>query len=119
MTLFYSIQDPSASYRALHRLHRMHIGCFSGSDRVTIFALPSSSSYSYRWTKNNRSLEEELDDARYSIAADGDGGLTVRDASEADAGVFRCYASNRYGVAVTVKTQLRMAGIHAQRYVIS
>lgn len=27
-----TVQDPSASYRALHRLHRMNIGCFSGSE---------------------------------------------------------------------------------------
>ncbi len=67
----------------------------------------------YRWTKDGRDLEE-----RQLSAAPEDGTLTLEVATETDQGIYQCYASNRYGVATTVKTVLRMAGLQKTSVII-
>lgn len=62
----------------------------------------------YRWTKDEKDLEE-----RQLSATAEDGTLKLEVATETDQGIYQCYASNRYGVAATVKTVLRMAGLQS------
>jgi neuronal cell adhesion protein len=62
----------------------------------------------YAWKKNDQPLA--LDDG-HVIKQPHDGTILIKSATEADDGVYQCFASNQYGTAVSSKTALKRAVI--------
>lgn len=68
----------------------------------------SSSTVTYKWTHNGTQLKLTSRSGRYRVN-ERDGNLTVINTTLKDAGEFRCIASNRFGSALSLKAELRIA----------
>jgi hypothetical protein len=60
----------------------------------------------YTWTKNDVQLNENVEKIR---RLSDEGTIEIRDASVLDVGIYRCYAENQFGTAVSVASQQERA----------
>ncbi|KAL9956181.1 hypothetical protein ACROYT_G037625 [Oculina patagonica] len=68
----------------------------------------SSSTVTYKWTHNGTQLKLTSRSGRYRLN-ERDGNLTVINTTLNDAGEYRCIASDRFGSALSLKAEIRIA----------
>ena len=65
--------------------------------------------YRYVWKKDGQQLDTDSGQSKYIIQSPG-GSIIIKRPSAEDDGEYQCFASNEFGTAVTIKTQVRKAG---------
>jgi len=62
----------------------------------------------YTWKKDDEVLDLSL--PKYQTLSGQGGSFIIKNPSDEDEGFYQCFATNRYGTAMTVKSMLKKAG---------
>ena len=68
----------------------------------------SSSKVTYKWIHNGTELKLSSSSGRYKLTEPA-GNLTVINIAMSDVGTYRCIANTRFGSALSLKAELRVA----------
>jgi len=64
--------------------------------------------YRYTWKKDGQVLD--LSQPKYQRLPDQGGTFVIKNPSDEDEGYYQCFARNRFGTAMTIKSMLKKAG---------
>jgi len=66
--------------------------------------------FRYVWKKDGEELDTSSEQSKYVIEPPG-GSITIKRPSAEDDGVYQCFARNEFGIAVSIKTTVKRAGL--------